>query len=366
MKKLLIFHPYLAPYRIDCYNALANDFNLYVILLGSNKEIATLGYDLECVNQQARFKYKYYSKGFYLGRHLLSNIYYKEINKFKPDIILAHEYGVNTIAAILLNKIFNYNIYITCDDSPYMAMNYSLKRKILRKWVISHISGIVTVNQNVKDYLLKKYIKNQCKFLYFPIVQNDKLLQKKLNDSANMANQYLKEYNLYRKKIVLFVGRLEFIKCPELLINAFKHIKNNNIFLVIVGNGSLYEYLKNKIAKDDNIIMVGQKTGKELYAWYYLAQIFVLPSNFEPFGAVTNEALVSGCYTIVSDRVGASSLISKTNGLIFNNNNIQDLILSINKAIKKVNIEKKHHSLMISGFDKLYQELFIFLNSDAQ
>ena len=45
-ERLLILHPYLAPYRLDLYNRLAQDYELFVFLYGSEAEKATLGFNL--------------------------------------------------------------------------------------------------------------------------------------------------------------------------------------------------------------------------------------------------------------------------------------------------------------------------------
>ena len=87
-KRLLIFHPYLATYRIDVYNRLAKDYEVKVILTGHPNEISGLGFNLEKINEQAQFDYHYYNKGRYIGRHLLSTIYFKAIKEFKPDVVV--------------------------------------------------------------------------------------------------------------------------------------------------------------------------------------------------------------------------------------------------------------------------------------
>ena len=43
--------------------------------------------------------------------------------------------------------------------------------------------------------------------------------------------------------------------------------------------------------------------------WYRLGSVFALPSSSEPFGAVVNEALLSGIPVVCSDRAGALGLI---------------------------------------------------------
>lgn len=365
MKKLLIFHPYLAPYRIDVYNKLAEIANLKVALMGSYSEIATLGFDLQKVNAQAKFNYKYFYKGFRIGRHLISTIYYRIIKSFRPDIILAHELGFNTIISILLRKIFKYKIYITIDDSPAMAFNYNVKRETLRKWVLSHIDGCLVVNPMVKEYLEKKYKNFKCKYLYFPIIQNDKILEKKINASQDKAKQYVKQYALENKKIILFVGRLETIKAPEHLIQTYASLNDNNESkLIIVGKGNLQYPLEQYINKhqlNNKIILTGALYGNDLYAWYYLAHLFVLPSKHEPFGAVVNEALVAGCHTIVSDKVGSSALIDKTNGDVFPYGNDQELAQKLSMHLQTIPLIKVHQSLMTRAFKDFFNDMQKFM-----
>lgn len=365
MKRLLIFHPYLAPYRIDLYNKLNSVAKLKVMLLGSEAEIATLGYDLDKVNEQANFDFEYHKKGLRIGRHLLSNLYYKTIKAFKPDVVLAHELGVNTLAAIACKKTCNSEVFITIDDSPSMVMNYGRKREWLRRFILKRIDGAIVVNPQVKEYLEKKYKDYACKYHYFPIIQNDKALSSKIDGSKHKAEEYVEQFGLYGKKVILFVGRLEKMKAPDMLVEVFAQLHDENSILVVVGKGSMQEkiveYVKgNQLGQ--KIILTGSLSGNDLYAWYYLAHVFVLPSNHEPFGAVVNEALVAGCYTIVSDRVGANALIDDKNGMIVPHNDRQALAEGIKNALQDVPVKKEHDSMMPKDFDAFFNDLIRFLH----
>lgn len=363
-KKILIFNPYLAPYRIDLFNKLMNSFCTRVALFGGDKELATLGYNLELINKQAKFPYHYYKDGLRVGRHLISTIYFNLIRSYHPNIVFTYELGVNTIAAILLKSFFHYKIFSTIDDSYDMAINCSIKREWLRKFVFSHIDGALVVNPKVKEYFGEKYAKLPCKYLYFPIIQDDRVLSDKIERSGELARQYMDKYGLVDKRIILFVGRLEKMKCPDLLIRSFISLKRTDFVLVIVGDGSLRQGLKEIAISsgNQNIIFTGRLSGESLYVWYYLANIFVLPSSYEPFGAVVNEALVAGCYTIVSDKIGASCLINDNNGSIFKSNSQKALECALSTAISKVPLEKNHKNLMDRHFQEYFSSLIQLIN----
>ncbi len=367
-KNILIFHPYLAPYRIDLYNRLSEDFNLHVLLTGKQKEIDTLAFDLKNINSKSRFNFCYYSKGLYLGRHLISFIYYKEFKRFKPDIVLTHELGFNTFFSLLAKSKFSFKQFTTIDDSPNMIQKQSILRGFLQKTVVRHIDGMLVVNPKVQRNLYKLYNYYQKdKFHYLPIVQDDKCFIKNICESKGLPTHLMDKYKLYDKKIILYVGRLEEIKCPDLLLKAFSKINNKDCFLVIIGGGSLHSQLEKSINNSifkNNILLTGKLSGTSLYSWYNLAHIFVLPSKFEPFGAVVNEALIAGCFVIASDVVGSSCLINKNNGILFKNEDLVDLCEKLEYSLDKVPFKKIVQSKMEKSFNDYYEDLKEYINNE--
>lgn len=109
---------------------------------------------------------------------------------------------------------------------------------------------------------------------------------------------------------------------------------------------------------NDKVFFTGQLSGAELYAWYALADVFVLPSSFEPFGAVVNEALVAGCFVIVSDNVGANSLINEDNGLIVKANSEAELQRALKTSLTKISSKRyTKTNKMPFQFDELLEVL---------
>ena len=146
------------------------------------------------------------------------------------------------------------------------------------------------------------------------------------------------------------------------LIKAYSPLKQM-AKLVIIGDGECrgdLEKLDRKL--ETKAIFVGRKEGDELLAWYNIADIFVLPSVQEAFGAVTNEALLAGCYTLVSEKAGSSSIIhSGFNGEIFNPHSTIELTqllkIQINKLDSKDNIKLKDNLMPYSFVNMLDRAL---------
>jgi glycosyltransferase involved in cell wall biosynthesis len=107
--------------------------------------------------------------------------------------------------------------------------------------------------------------------------------------------------------VFLYVGRLEPQKGLQELIGAFRRFSAQEktlVQLLLVGDGSLRELIAEASNREAHIRYAGRLFGEALMDVYGLADVFVLPSRFEPWGLVVNEAMAAGLPVIASDRVG--------------------------------------------------------------
>ena len=104
----------------------------------------------------------------------------------------------------------------------------------------------------------------------------------------------------------LFVGRLEAVKGIAGLLEAFAQVSapGANVRLLIVGDGMLRGVVEMAQAESGRVRWMGRMTGDSLLNVYAAADVFVLPSLFEPWGLVVNEAMAAGLPVIATDRVG--------------------------------------------------------------
>ena len=108
--------------------------------------------------------------------------------------------------------------------------------------------------------------------------------------------------------VVLFCGKLQPWKRPHDLLRAFAEANISDAWLVIAGEGPLRASLEEE-AKSLGIFsrvrFLGFVNQSALPGVYRSVDLFVLPSDYEAFGVVVNEAMLCGCPAVVSDRVGA-------------------------------------------------------------
>ena len=303
-KRLLVFHPIIAPYRIDFFNELNKSFKTRICLFWHNLKNQTFDYDK--ILQQLNFSPIYLDKK--IGP--IRKGVFRQLQAFKPNIVITSEFGVETLLSLLYKFIFRKKIKIItiCDDSYDMLVNknqFTWKHFAAEKILLPFIDDVIVVEPKVCDYIQKKYKKG----IYFPIIQNDTRIRNVLEKSLPISQRYIETFNLKGKKIFLFVGRLAKVKNLATVIPIFNHVLDNNSVFVIVGEGPCKSELVNIAKNVDKIIFAGRYEGDDLYAWYNVADYFILPSTVEPFGAVTNEALLGGCFVLVSNKAGSKCLI---------------------------------------------------------
>jgi glycosyltransferase involved in cell wall biosynthesis len=135
--------------------------------------------------------------------------------------------------------------------------------------------------------------------------------------------------------IFLFAGKFIHKKNPLLLIDAFTQLRqqNDNVRLLLVGNGILENKIKERISQlpmaiATSITLLPFQDQRQMKLLYRVANVFVLPSKSETWGLSVNEALACGTPVIVSDKCGSSKDLVKheENGLVFKSDDSQDLI----------------------------------------
>jgi glycosyltransferase involved in cell wall biosynthesis len=139
--------------------------------------------------------------------------------------------------------------------------------------------------------------------------------------------------------ILLFSGKLNHLKSPELILQAVKQLSSElrgRITIVFLGSGQLDKELR-RLAEESPQVTVffpGFQNQTQLSRYYHAADLLILPSQSETWGLVVNEALHHGLPCIASDAVGcAPDLIENgVTGYTFESGSSQSLALVLQRA----------------------------------
>lgn len=128
------------------------------------------------------------------------------------------------------------------------------------------------------------------------------------------VNNFRKKYALGSRPFVLFVGRLNLIKGPDLLLHAFCSLKDmvRHVDLVFVGpDGGMLEQLKT-LAQEAGVAgrvhFLGYLGGDEKSDAYHAAELLVIPSRHEAMSIVALEAGICGTPVLLTDQCGFDQL----------------------------------------------------------
>ena len=218
--------------------------------------------------------------------------------------------------------------------SPWKA---KLKRAILSR-LFKRVSAFLAIGRYNAEFYEAYGVPKEKIFPVPYAVDNDFFLSK--------AEELLpKKIELKRKfgipddlPVILFSGKLTSVKRPMDLLKAYARVsKDLKAALMFVGDGLLRSDLETYIREEglQYVYFVGFQNQTELPKFYAVADVFVLPSGFEPWGLVVNEAMCFGLPLILSNQVSAAGdlLRDRVNGYLYHTGDIATLAQQLKQIV---------------------------------
>lgn len=259
-----------------------------------------------------------------------------------------------------LCQVFPIDIYRVGDGIHQHWMRIQYPHVILR-WVkymtsLVHLAMRWLENQIFKEGNCKYFItnsrliKNQV-MEYFHIpdkrvkviyngVDNDKFNPGVKTYRATMRDKYSINND---ELVLLFISNNWERKGLSTIIEAMSKTGTGKIRLLVVGRGKKRRYIslaKNKMISPDKLIFTGLT--KDVEKYYGMADIFVLPSRYEPFSNVCLEAMACGLPVVTTRTNGASELIKMgENGYVLDDWKDSDGIAGVIKILNNGGIRAK-------------------------
>lgn len=241
-------------------------------------------------------------------------------------------------------------------------------------WIIERFLDLFTDKYICPSGFMKEYGKKtkvinykKCKVVYNSLPLPKLEEQKKLQ-----AINYRNSLGISTDSVVfLFCGRFERQKGVDILIRAFSLIPRSlNAKLIMCGDGEDYNELKElniKLGNQDRVLWEGWQPDVEKY--YYLSDVYVMPSRWESFGLVFLEAMnhsmpvlstkVQAIPEVVSN--GISGILSTSEDFSELSENIsllaknKEMRISLGKAGKERLESNFRYQDFIDGHSSLYE-----------
>ena len=309
-----------------------NTYNLQEI--GFGKALVRKGYDCDIVyytdesesHEQTIYTYRKNRLNIIWMpalKFLSNGIYLKVLKKSfldKYDYIITTEY----------NQIMTYLLSILCKDKlilyhgPYRDNSKKLVQKVydtfFRKTIARNVKYVFAKSKLAETYLRSKGFK---KVQTLGVgLDTSRFESGELVDVSNEIKEKLD--NISDKKVLLYVGKLEERRNIKFLFNVFYKLRklNEDVSLLVVGDGkqddleAYFMYVK-QLGIEHDINHIKKVSQEHLKYIYEKADVFLLPTKYDPFGMVLLESMYFGVPIVSSVNGGAVTIIdNEINGFI--------------------------------------------------
>jgi len=298
------------------------------------------------------------------------------IKKLKPDIVhICSPYPIGGSAYIWARKnnipIIS-SIHVLPENllSPFLGTRY-YKRFEKRFWkyliYFFNLADWVTIpTQSGADIYIDHGLKNNIT----PISNG---IDIGVFNPGNNGEYLRKKFNLPKKNIVLYAGRITQEKNLDVLIKAIPFVvKEIDAHFLFVGSGGEYkqslENLSEELNVSKNTTFTNFLDWKDYPNIYTIADLFTLPSEAELQSIVTLEAVASGLPVVVVNKGALPELASSGNGFIFEPKNSEEMASKIGKILsddklkkqmskKSLELVKKHTLQSVAvQYEKAYED----------
>lgn len=261
----------------------------------------------------------------------------RELKKFNPDIIITG--GFHQLfywRALLWARGGGKKAFLFCESFKRPGPDIFLA---LKKLYVRLCDGYIAPGSYSKQYLLSLGAKNSGITVVPNAVDNDYFINEKERLKGSKA-LLAKSLGLHGK-ILFYAGRIVKEKGIDRLFKAHENISKSYapLELVLAGSSAQLERYKKAFGakRSGNIHFTGSLSRKELARYYAAADIFVFPTQYDPWGMVVNEAMLSGVPVAASVKSQAAQelIIDGENGFLFSNDKeMEDKITALLKDEK--------------------------------
>jgi len=250
-------------------------------------------------------------------------------NRF--DAIWIHGYGTPyNLYAMMLAKSLGLTVLLTDEAharSRVRGAADELKAKAVFAIVRNCVDRFLTIGSANREYLISRGLSAKKMFLFPYAIDNSWFKPKDAGSRGTAKEKLLAELGAESpRSVVLFASKLIRRKRCADLVGAFARLNLDSVvprpLLVLVGDGEDRENVLGLIDRHNlknDVKFLGFRNQSELPLLYQAADVFVLPSDSEPWGLVINEAMIAGCAVISGDEVGSAYDLIKEgeNGYVF-------------------------------------------------
>jgi glycosyltransferase involved in cell wall biosynthesis len=138
-------------------------------------------------------------------------------------------------------------------------------------------------------------------------------------------------------RVIAFCGKLIERKRPQDIIEALRVLRRGDAYGLLIGSGEMDRELRDMLTPDDQIVITGFVNQSEIPYHMLLADVGVVPSEWDPHPLVTTEFAMCGKPAIVSNYCGVwgphDILRPGENGFVYRCGDVHELASKISSLL---------------------------------
>lgn len=258
----------------------------------------------------------------------------RAISKVNPDILITEGYFQWTPLVLLYGIIHHIPVYMGYERTLHTERNTGKLKTLQRKIFNKKITGFLVNGQETKRYLESLGVTSE-KIHIGGMSADPKWLKSKITTfTLKEKLSFRSSFNIENTGLLyMFSGRISEAKGVSYLLKAWKeHIKKNpKDVIILIGHGDKYDYYKEKYKDETSIRLLGMINYADIYKYYAIADVFILPTLQDNWSLVIPEAMACGLPVATSIYNGChAELIHKEeNGITFDTYKEETLIAAL-------------------------------------
>jgi glycosyltransferase involved in cell wall biosynthesis len=309
--RVVILHNVVAPYRLPLFTALGRSYDVHVLFCSGragprkwDTAVRGAGFDSTVL------------AAVHLGPFVLNVGLLRVLFRRPADVYIAADNDENVLSIVVLA------LFAALKRAPLIVWNehvidgrerrtgllarclVAIKR-VYRRWLYARAAAFLSMSGSYTDAFLAANDVDPALVFTGTQVMPQELLPHAPRPPAP-AKPYL-----------LFLGYLRPEKGVNLLIEAFRGLDGVDLELVIAGTGPQESRLLAQAEGEERVHLLGYVDGIGKAELIVGASALVVPSLYEPWGMVVNEALAYGTPVLCSAAVAASVLLRGGGGATF-------------------------------------------------
>ena len=305
MLKIVLVANLPPPYRVPIYQRIAAlpEVHLHVLFCCRREpnrqwDLPPLDFDHSFLHEQFfTFDERYIHNNPDVLLHLF---------RLAPDVVVINGFNPTHLYAALYAIVRRCLLVPMTDGTAMSEKNLTFLHRVIRRLVYSRSDAFIAASQGgIRLYKQYGIAPDRCYLSCLCADNRAYALEAKVNDERHQAGTE-KLYDF------IFSCRIEPVKNPLFALDVAVEVAQKlqrKIRIVFVGSGSMASLVREAAEQQAAYIeahFTGFATQGQLPSLYHSARILLMPTRWDPWGIVVNEACAAGLPVIVSPAAGAA------------------------------------------------------------